>query len=147
MHEVTPPDVLEMVRKIEARGALDISRRAKQGVSQVFQFAIACGMASVDPTSNLRGALKPRPRVKHMSRIPLAELPEFVDKVRAYQEEGDRRSSVTRDAVLLEARTVFTSSLSLAADSCRKTCQARQSCGEGLQERAKCCRSARDVRL
>lgn len=105
MHEITPPDVLEMVRKIEARGALDISRRAKQGVGQVFQFAIACGLASVDPTSNLRGALKPRPRVKHMSRIPLAELPEFVDKVRAYQEEGDRRSSVTRDAVLFALLT------------------------------------------
>jgi integrase len=34
MHEITPPDVLEMIRKIEARGALDISRRAKQGVGQ-----------------------------------------------------------------------------------------------------------------
>jgi len=32
--------VLDMIRKIEARGALDISRRAKQGVVQVFQFAI-----------------------------------------------------------------------------------------------------------
>jgi hypothetical protein len=32
MHEITPPDVLEMIRKIEARVALDISRRAKQGV-------------------------------------------------------------------------------------------------------------------
>ena len=30
MHEIAPPDVLEMVRKIEARGALDISRRAKR---------------------------------------------------------------------------------------------------------------------
>ena len=45
MNEITPPDVLEMVRKIEARGALDISRRAKQGVGQIFQFAIACGLA------------------------------------------------------------------------------------------------------
>ncbi len=69
MHEIAPPDVLEMVRKIEARGALDISRRAKQGVGQVFQFAIACGLASADPTANLRGALKPRRRVKHMSRV------------------------------------------------------------------------------
>ncbi|MBB3858767.1 hypothetical protein GGQ88_000007 [Novosphingobium hassiacum] len=41
--EITAPDVLDMVRKIEAHGALDISRRAKQGVGQVFQFAIACG--------------------------------------------------------------------------------------------------------
>lgn len=68
--EISAPDALDMIRKIEARGALDISRRAKQGVGQVFQFPIACGLASNDPTVNLRGALKPRPRVKHMSHLP-----------------------------------------------------------------------------
>jgi integrase len=99
MHEITPPDVLEMIRKIEARGALDISRRAKQGVGQIFQFAIACGLLSSDPTTHLRGALKPRPRVKHMSRLPLTELPQFLLKLKKYEEEGDRRSAITRDAV------------------------------------------------
>lgn len=99
MHEITPPDVLEMIRKIEARGALDISRRAKQGVGQIFQFAIACGLVSSDPTTHLRGALKPRPRVKHMSRLPLTELPQFLLKLQKYEEEGDRRSAITRDAV------------------------------------------------
>ena len=118
MHEITPPDVLEMVRKIEARGALDISRRAKQGAGQVFQFAIACGLASADPTANLRGALKPRPRVKHMSRVPLSELPALVDKLRAYQEEGERRSAITRDAVLFALLTwVRTKELRFAVKS------------------------------
>ncbi len=88
IQEITAPEVLEMIRRIESRGALDISRRAKQGVGQVFQFAIACGLASSDPTANLRGALKPRPRVKHMSRLPLVEFPAFIEKVRDYQEEG-----------------------------------------------------------
>lgn len=105
MHEITPPDVLAMVRKIEARGALDISRRAKQGVGQVFQFAIACGLASTDPTAHLRGALKPRPRVKHMSRVPLAELPKLLGKLRAYDKEGERRSATTRDALMLTLLT------------------------------------------
>lgn len=99
IHEITPPEVLEMVRKIEERGALDISRRAKQAVGQVFQFAIASGMTTSDPTAHLRGALKPRPRVKHMSRIPPRELPAFLVKLRDYQEDGARRSTVTRDAV------------------------------------------------
>ncbi len=118
IHEITAPEVLEMIRKIEARGALDISRRAKQGVGQVFQFAIACGLASNDPTAHLRGALKPRPRVKHMSRLPLSELPAFLDKLRAYQEEGERRSSITRDAVLFALLTwVRTKELRLAVKS------------------------------
>lgn len=115
IHTITPPDVLDMVRKVEARGALDISRRAKQGVGQVFQFAIACGLTSHDPTANLKGALKPRPRVKHMSRLPLTELPSFVDKVRTYQEAGDRRSSITRDALMFALLTwVRTKELRLA---------------------------------
>lgn len=118
IHEITAPDVLEMIRKIEGRGALDISRRAKQGVGQVFQFAIACGLASSDPTAHLRGALKPRPRVKHMSRLPLVEIPAFLEKLRAYQEEGDRRSAITRDAVLFALLTwVRTKELRLAVKS------------------------------
>jgi integrase len=118
IQEITAPEVLEMIRRIEGRGALDISRRAKQGVGQVFQFAIACGLASTDPTANLRGALKPRPRVKHMSRLPLVELPAFIEKVRDYQEEGDRRSVITRDAVMFALLTwVRTKELRLAVKS------------------------------
>ncbi len=116
--EITAPEVLEMIRKIEARGALDISRRAKQGVGQVFQFAIACGLATSDPTAHLRGALKPKPRVKHMSRLPLNELPTFLEKLSGYREEGERRSAVTRDAVLFALLTwVRTKELRLAVKS------------------------------
>lgn len=118
IHEITAPEVLEMIRKIEIRGALDISRRAKQGVGQVFQFAIACGLASSDPTAHLSGALKPRPRVRHMRRLPLDEVPAFLEKLRAYQEEGDRRSAITRDAVLFALLTwVRTKELRLAVKS------------------------------
>lgn len=118
IHEITAPEVLDMIRRIETRGALDISRRAKQGVGQVFQFAIACGLASSDPTAHLSGALKPRPRVKHMSRLPLVEIPAFLEKLRAYQEEGDRRSAITRDAVLFALLTwVRTKELRLAVKS------------------------------
>lgn len=99
MDEITPPDVLAMIRKIEARGALDISRRAKQGVGQIFQFAIACGLTANDPTTHLRGALKPRPRVKHMSRLPLHELPAFLTKLAGYRDGDGRRSALTRDAL------------------------------------------------
>jgi integrase len=96
---ITPPDVLAMIRSIEARGALDISRRAKQGVGQVFQFAIASGLASNDPTVHLSGALKPRPRVKHMNRIPLADIPTLLTKLQDYVDDGDRRFVTTRDAL------------------------------------------------
>ncbi len=99
IERITAPDVLAMIRKIEARGALDISRRAKQCVGQVFQFAIASGWAKADPTAHLRGALKPKPRVQHMSRLPMADLPHFLAKLNRYTEENPRRLAITRNAV------------------------------------------------
>lgn len=104
--EITAPEILDMIRAVEARGALDISRRLKQCTSQVFRFAIASGWAASDPTVHLAGALKPRPRVRHMLRVPLKEFPQLVRAIYAYDgEEEGRRREVTRDALLF---TLFT---------------------------------------
>ena len=107
---ITAPEILAVVRKVEARGALDISRRMKQGIGQVFRFAIASGWATHDPTSGINDALKPKPRVRHMPKVPLAELPELVAAIQAYDGEADARSrETTRDAMfftlLTRART------------------------------------------
>jgi integrase len=118
IEEITAPDVLAMIRQIEARGALDISRRAKQCVGQVFQFAIASGWAKADPTTHLRGALKPKPRVQHMSRLPTADLPHFLAKLHNYTEENPRRSEITRSALQFALLTwVRTKELRFAARS------------------------------
>lgn len=105
MQEITPPIVLQVIRKIEERGALDISRRAKQGIGQIFQFAIASGFCANDPTAHLRGALKPRPRVQHMSKLPIAELPELLQKIDGYDERAERRSEVTKSALIFALLT------------------------------------------
>jgi Site-specific recombinase XerD len=104
--EITPPDVLAVVRAVEARGALDVSRRIKQGIGQVFRFAIASGWATSDPTVSLNDALKPRPKVQHMARVPLTELPDLVNAIRTYDGEADtRRRETTRDALLFTLLT------------------------------------------
>ncbi len=105
LEDISPPDVLRVIRKIEDRGALDISRRAKQSIGQIYQFAIASGICSSDPTAHLRGALKPRPRVKHMAKLPLAQLPELVSKIILYSEEGQRRSEITKAALMFALLT------------------------------------------
>jgi integrase len=116
--KISPPDVLAMIRQIEARGALDISRRAKQCVGQVFQFAIASGWATADPTTHLRGALKPKPRVQHMTRLPTSDLPHFLAKLHRYTEENRRRSIITRNALLFALLTwVRTKELRFSARS------------------------------
>lgn len=53
------PDVLGVLRRIDARGARETSHRAHQNIGQVFRYAVATGRATVDPTPMLRGAIPP----------------------------------------------------------------------------------------
>ncbi|MDR3734169.1 MAG: integrase arm-type DNA-binding domain-containing protein [Acidobacteriaceae bacterium] len=57
--DVTAPEVLAVLRRIESRGALDTAHRALYNCGQVFRYAIATGRAAHDPSSDLRGALSP----------------------------------------------------------------------------------------
>lgn len=76
--EVKAPVMLDVLKQIEKRGAAEIARRNAQVCSQVFRYAIACGIAENDPVPALRGALKPRVKGVHAA-ILVADLPEFLD--------------------------------------------------------------------
>jgi integrase len=78
----------------------------KQSIGQVFRFAIASGWATIDPSASINDALKPKPRVKHMARVPLTELPELVAAIQSYDGEADaRRRETTRDAMMFTLLT------------------------------------------
>jgi integrase len=66
--DVTAPELLTTVRRIEKRGALETAHRALGNCGQVFRYAIATGRAKRDPTSDLRGAL-PAVRPKHFAAV------------------------------------------------------------------------------
>jgi len=57
--EVTAPDLLAALRRIEARGAEETARRVRVLCGQVFRYAVASGRADHDPSGSLRGALTP----------------------------------------------------------------------------------------
>jgi integrase len=57
--EVTAPELLNVVRRIEDRGALETAYRALGNCGQVFRYAVATGRAERDPSGDLRGALPP----------------------------------------------------------------------------------------
>ena len=65
--EISAPEVLSVMRRIEERGAINTAHRVKIIASQVFRYAVATGRAERDPVPDLRGALQPRPRAKHFS--------------------------------------------------------------------------------
>ena len=66
---IKPRDVLDKaVRKIEARGSIDTSHRAKQICGQIFRYAVAVGLTERDVTTDLRGALAAIPE-SHFAAI------------------------------------------------------------------------------
>lgn len=62
---IKPRDVLTVVRKMEARGAIDSARRLGQICGQVFRFAVAAGIAERDVTADLKGAYAKADRGHH----------------------------------------------------------------------------------
>jgi len=57
--EITAPELLVVLRRIESRGAIETAHRAHQNCSQVFRYGIATGRVERDPAADLRGALTP----------------------------------------------------------------------------------------
>ena len=57
--EITPPELLTVLKRIEARGAVETAKRAKQTASMVFRFAIAGGRATNDPAAVVGDQLQP----------------------------------------------------------------------------------------
>lgn len=57
--DVTAPMVLDVLRPVEARGAVDQAHRIRQRMSDVFGFAIAEGLAESDPAAAVRKAMTP----------------------------------------------------------------------------------------
>jgi Arm DNA-binding domain len=66
--EITAPELLGVLRKIEARGAIDTAHRAKRCASQIFRYAIATGRITSDPSAGLKGALA-TPTKNHLAAI------------------------------------------------------------------------------
>lgn len=67
--EITAPELLTVLRRIEGRGALYTAHRAHQNCGQVFRYAIATGRAERDPSPDLRGALPSAPTANHFAAM------------------------------------------------------------------------------
>lgn len=57
--EITAPDVLKLLHRIEGRGAHDTAHRALQNCGQVFRYGVVTGRLPSDPCRDLKGALRP----------------------------------------------------------------------------------------
>jgi integrase len=81
--EIKTSDVLYVVRKIEARGALDVAARVKQRINSIFRYAIQTGYAEYNPVEALKDVLKTR-KVQHRQSIQLDQLPAYLSALDKY---------------------------------------------------------------
>ena len=68
MSEISPPDLLTVLRRIEARGVIETAHRALENIGQVMRYGVVTGRIASDPSRDLKGALR-KPLVKHMAAI------------------------------------------------------------------------------
>lgn len=111
LSSITAPLLLSVCLKVQNRGAADIAKRAYQGCSQIFRYAIAHGLIDRNPAADVRpsDALRPTRKVNH-ARLDAKEIPELLRKIEAY--DG---SPLTRCALKLMALTFVRTTELIAA--------------------------------
>jgi integrase len=97
--ELEPPELLDLLRKVEKRGANEMARRLKQLIGQIYRFAIVTGRAKRDPSADLKDALRATGEPQHHRAMPLLELPKFLQKLETYN--GEQQTKLALKLVTL----------------------------------------------
>ncbi|EGO6391855.1 tyrosine-type recombinase/integrase [Salmonella enterica] len=81
--DIKPMELLEALRKMEKRGALEKMRKVRQRCGEVFRFAIITGRANYNPAPDLASALA-TPKKVHFPFLTANELPYFLNDLAGY---------------------------------------------------------------
>jgi integrase len=83
--DVTAPEILTVVRRIEARGALETAHRALGNCGQVFRYAVATGRALRNSSGDLRGAPSPVKKSHFAATTDPKQLAEILRAMDGYE--------------------------------------------------------------
>lgn len=100
LRDITAPVLLDALRRVERRGAMETAHTLRQTAGQVFRYGIQTGRCDRNPSPDLGGALKPL-KVRHMPA--LLEPVRVGQLMRAIDDYPGQ--PVTRAALLLSALT------------------------------------------
>ena len=78
--QITAPQVIELLRPIEAKGSLETVKRLIQRLNEVMGYATNCGFISANPLTGIRKAFK-KPKKENMASLAPAELPELIEAI------------------------------------------------------------------
>ncbi|UQY33782.1 integrase arm-type DNA-binding domain-containing protein [Pseudomonas fulva] len=104
IRDVTSAQLLECMRRMEARGAIYFAISLRNWISQMYRFAIRTLRADSDPAAALVGAFDREP-VEHSRAMTLEEIADFRRRLAAYR--GFRSNAIGLELLqLLFLRTV-----------------------------------------
>lgn len=97
--EIDPDDLLEALRRIEGRGAIETARRVKNYLQDVFRYAKSERLVKVNPADDLTDALATPPPPRRRTALKARELPSFLTALQNY--DGDERTLLAIRLTLL----------------------------------------------
>ncbi len=105
VHEVTPPEVLVMLRKVESRGAAYTATRLRELCGQIFRYAVATGRATYNPAADLVKTVVV-PAVRHRPALTdRRQFGAFLRDLRDYRSADPLTLLSTRLALLTFVRS------------------------------------------
>lgn len=110
INQIQAPEILQIIKKIETRGSLEIAKRTLSRCGMVMKYAIAHGYRYDNPAGDLVYALKNK-RGKNLASLSASEMPEFLRRIKAYPAEAQTHHAIVlimltgvRVSELLQAR-------------------------------------------
>ncbi len=98
---IEAPELLTVLRRVEARGAIETAHRIKDACAQVFRYGIAAGHCARNPAADIRDALKPVPTRHHAAITDPKRAGELLRDMVGYEGHTVTRAALALSAMLL----------------------------------------------
>lgn len=99
--EIEAPELLGVLRRVTARGAVETAHRLKDACGQVFRYGIASGACARNPAADLREALPPVHTRHHAAIVDPAKAAELLRTMDGYTGHPVTRAALALSALLM----------------------------------------------
>jgi integrase len=99
--ELEAPEILQCLRRVEARGAIETAHRIKDACGQVFRYGVAIGACQRNPAADLKDALRPVQTRHHAAIVDPVGVGKLLRDVMAYEGHPVTRAALKLSALLL----------------------------------------------
>ncbi|WP_440879251.1 integrase domain-containing protein [Vibrio natriegens] len=77
---ITAPQIIELLKPIEAKGSLETVKRLAQRLNEIMNFATNYGLIQANPLTGIKAAFK-KPKKENMAALKPTELPELMGAI------------------------------------------------------------------